>query len=112
MFLIFLVIVYLFFLVGKTVYENYKFNKQLSALQDEINASEIKINKMKEDIEYFKTDEYREREAREKLNKQKPGETVIVITPDGKEAPKANIKKEEDPNYVKWWEYLSGRLEK
>jgi len=103
--------VYLCFLVGKAVYKNNEINKELASIEDQILLLESENNKLREAIEYYKTDEYKIRVAREKLGLQKPGEAVIVITPDDS---KNKVIVEEDillPNYVLWWRFLTNNLD-
>ncbi|OIP25086.1 hypothetical protein AUK11_01450 [bacterium CG2_30_37_16] len=100
------------FLVGQKMYTNYKFDRDLATLEKQVEEMDKKNQKLKTDIEYFKTDEYKEKVAREKLNKQKPGETVIVITPDNKPAEVAGAETKEKSNPEKWWLFLTNRLEK
>lgn len=58
--------------------------------------------------QYFRTDDYQERQAREKLNYRAPGEQVVLI-PEGNNAPPATNELAEKPsaqNYstpMKWW---------
>lgn len=112
-FLMFGIAGYLFFLVGGMVYENYKFNNKERLMSQEIEEMKQENQKLREDIAYFKTEEFKEKEAREKLNKQKEGEKVIVISPDENEVSKiAEIKAPEVPNYIKWWQFVTNRLEK
>ncbi|KKQ95417.1 MAG: Septum formation initiator [candidate division CPR2 bacterium GW2011_GWC1_39_9] len=107
-----LIMFYEAFLVGQKMYTNYKFDRDLAALEKQVEAMDKKNQKLKIDIEYFKTEEYKEKVAREKLNKQKPGETVIVITPDNRPAEVAGVETKEKSNSEKWWLFLTNRLER
>lgn len=58
---------------------------------------------LKGQIEYVKTPEFVEKEAREKLGMSKPGETLIILPENVKElANRKEEKKEELPNWKKW----------
>ena len=72
-------------------------------------------------ITYYKTDSYRERLAREKLNVAAPGESVIIIKDDKRNTNKYDesvnkvaLKTDEEalsekPNYQQWWIFLFGK---
>lgn len=90
---------------------------RITGIQKEINTLQEKANDinranvdLKEKIAYFETDEFKEKEAKEKLNYQKEGERVVIVksTTQQEEEPTeqgdANDTIEEDlPNYTKWW---------
>lgn len=86
-------------------------NRRLQ-IQREVRQLEAQAEEMKRTIaslenlnQYFKTDDYQERLAREKLNYQAPGETVVLI-PD-EEAVAAGAKPAPPERVVpiieKWW---------
>ena len=99
-------IIYIFFLVGKVVYQNIKFNGIEKNLEKEVEVLEAENANLKNKILYYKTDSYKERVMRERLQYQKPGEQVLVIT----EGPEGEKKKEEVvqkvSNAQKWWDFL------
>jgi len=99
-------ILYIFFLVGKVVYQNIKFNGIEKNLEKEVEVLEAENANLKNKILYYKTDSYKERVMRERLQYQKPGEQVLVIT----EGPEGEKKKEEVvqkvSNAQKWWDFL------
>lgn len=81
-------------------------------IQREVRQLEAQAEEMKRTIaslenlnQYFRTDDYQERLAREKLNYQAPGETVVLI-PD-EEAVAAGAKPSPPERAVpiieKWW---------
>lgn len=53
--------------------------RHVEQLRQEIRSREQKIADVRQFSEYLKTDAYKERAAREKLNYQKPGEQVVVV---------------------------------
>lgn len=62
------------------------------------------------ELEYVQSPAYLEKVAREELNLAKPGETVVIV-PEGQVSEPVNQQEEseeEKPNYLKWWEVLSG----
>jgi cell division protein FtsL len=104
-------LIYLCFLVGRTIYKNTEVNKELASIQDQINFLEAENDKLKKDIDYYKTDEYKIRAAREKLDMQLPGETVVVITPDDSSLEEVIDEPKEVPNFVLWWLFLTNTLD-
>ena len=101
-----LFIIYMLFIVGKTVYKNYTLNKKVSNLQNEINSLEEENNTLKNKILYYQTESFKEKEARQRLGLQKPGEEVIVLTPEEEQNQKQEEEKPKEPNYKKWWKFF------
>ncbi len=65
-------------------------------------------------LDYFASESYKEREMRLKLNMQKPGEKVVIISrPEEAEVRDSATKPSEDTsffsNIAKWKEYFFGR---
>ena len=96
-------VIYLIFVVGKTVYQNYQIQQEILGLKNDITNLAQANKDLSAQILYYQSPSYQERIGREKLNLQKPGEKVIVILPEAK----AKVVKE-DPyvkltNPQKWW---------
>lgn len=96
-----------------------KRNQQIAAEVESLQQEAEKIRQdnqnLEERIVYFQTQEFQEREAKEKLNFQKAGEQVVVVRPSPfqeAESERVNEKKEnppakeERPNYEKWWNHF------
>lgn len=66
--------------------------------QDEIQKREF----LKQQLYYSTTQEFIEKEAREKLGMLKPGEH-IVLAPPPKEEVKKSVAVDTTPNWQKWW---------
>ncbi len=113
---VFIVIIYAAFGLTKVTWQNYKVNQQIISLKDSIKKADEENFNLKSKIDYYKTDSYRERQAREKLNLQKPGEIVIVI-PNSPQAEEINKEEQnkvvEKPtirsNFQKWQDYFFGK---
>lgn len=106
----FMIVIYALF---KETYKKYQIQKEVDALRLEAENLENGNEKMRGLVEYFKTDNYSEKEAREKLNLKKEGEKVVVLRSEdapGKEARgnTGNAVQEENnmPNPFKWWDYF------
>lgn len=116
-FLIYFLIVYVFFILGRAVW----FNWQLKNMIRETKASIENLEKQNRDFEnlilYYQSDSFREVEARQKLGLKKPGETVVAIptkdysnyqeeTQAEKERVAGNIEENSTPNWKIWWKYF------
>ncbi len=115
-------LVFIGFSLGKETYRNYQIEKEIQALEEEISSIEKNNDNLTHLIEYFKTESYQEKEARQKLGLQKEGEKVVVITeeniePEELEMESAEnsvqafnqseeIQKEEISNPRKWWNFI------
>ncbi len=97
--------------LGKEFYKEYQIQKEIDSLKNDIESLEKSNYKLSQLIEYYKTDEYKEAEARKRLNLKKKGEKVVIIEPAAKNAienktEKKNKRDDKLPNYKKWWNYF------
>lgn len=112
-FLIFL-LAYALFLLGRSVYFNYKTNQQIATLKEEIQIAQEENSNLQNLILYYQTDAFKELEARRQLGLAKPGEMVISL-PENKESRASSVKdggkpfektNKGTPNYIKWWNFI------
>lgn len=100
------IILYMAVTAGRLAYKNYQLNQDEAKLEHEITELEVEIQDLKNKIVYYQSDSYKEKMLRARLNLQKPGEKVVVITPE----PKAEEVKIEKPdkrtNPERWWDYF------
>lgn len=89
--------------------------KEIEGLKKEAEKIEKENRNLTEKIAYFETQDFREKEAKEKLNFQKEGESVAVIKPSPSQAIVENEKppvvassESEISNGQKWWRYFFG----
>ena len=105
-----LVVVFLGTGLGKEFYRDYQIQKEIDSLQSDISVLEKDNYKLSQLIEYYKTDEYKEAEARKRFNLKKDGESVVIVRPnsiDSEEDLNENNNEENNlPNYLKWWNYF------
>jgi cell division protein FtsB len=113
--------IYMFVVLAVETSQNYSLRNKSDNLESQITKLEQQIEDLGYKVTYYKTDSYRERLAREKLNVAAPGESVIIIK-DDKRNEKAtkedevsidNLKTDEQalsekPNYQQWWIFLFG----
>ncbi len=71
---------------------NYRLQQKYDQLRAEVELHELQNQNLKYNIEYLKTDDYRELAAREKFNKSLPGETMVYL-PNNAAATQAPVAK-------------------
>jgi cell division protein FtsB len=100
-------IVALFVILSLVQEMNRRFQIQREVLELEQEAADMQrtITQLENLNQYFRTDDYQERLAREKLNYQAPGEKVVLIPDESRTAPTAAEKPAEPPRPIveKWW---------
>lgn len=108
--IIFLVIIYLFVVIGKTIASNYKSNKQLLVEEQTVTDLEAEVGDIQNKISYYRTSSFKEKEAREKLGYKAPGENVISLPIDQENDKVSDSSlgevKIKTPNYRYWWSYF------
>lgn len=96
--------------LSRELYREYQIKKEIDKLQKEIEAMESDNYELSQLLEYYQTEEYKESEARQRLNLKAEGEKVVMIENKevAVESPEDIAKKQRDlsPNYVKWWNYF------
>ncbi len=114
---IFALIVIGYLLLGsvKLIVENYRIHQDRISLKNEISSLEEQNTQLKNLTAYYRTDSFKEKEARTRLNYQKPGERVIVVPmPTGDDSsnltrPGIETKPTPPPsNPEAWWRYFFG----
>lgn len=103
------------FFVGRAGYEAYQKNKNLeqeiAKLQEKEEKLSFENELLEKKIDYFRTEDFTEREAKEKLNLKHPDENVVVVrdwmfeeNTENKTAEKnVLVEKEDSAVYKKWW---------
>lgn len=111
-FLIFLGLLYFLFIVGKTTWTNYQSNKSILEKEKQILAQKQELDFMQNQINYFQTKSFAEKEARAKLGYKAPGESMMSLPLDQPEQEDNTTvvgpAKVRVPNYQLWWEYFFG----
>lgn len=113
-FIVLLFIVYLMTIVGKTILDNYYSNKGISDQEQKLIALENELKTLENEILYYKSQSFKEKQARAKLGYILPGEKIISVPKDVafKENNEATIegqgteKSHDSPNYVQWYKYF------
>lgn len=81
---------------------------EVAALEAEVKTAERKVIELEQLNQYFRTDAFQERLARENLNYSAPGEKVVLI-PEEAQAPETKSgevvqKTKLDSIPLKWWQ--------
>ncbi|MFH1749504.1 MAG: septum formation initiator family protein [bacterium] len=107
-------VIYLSIILIRSVIGNYAINQEISRSYSEIDKLEQTNQDLEKQINYFKSDTFKEIEARAKLGYQKPGEKVIILPRDKESSGDSdntdslsNLKrnnKPPNPNYLDWWQ--------
>jgi cell division protein FtsB len=106
------VMVYLLVTLIQTIKQNYDLNAQSNQLKSEISLLKDQNDELSYNIQYYKTDSFKQREARSKLGLQLPDEHEVVLPePTAKSAPAADaqtktVKKRS--NVQQWLDFLTG----
>lgn len=111
-----LIFIYLLLGSGKLIYENYRVHQDEKILSHEVDELEQRNLELQSLLAYYRTDSYKEKEARARLGYQEPGERVVVVPkPKNEELvsitqPGKRARPETPPsNPEQWWEYFFGK---
>ena len=107
-----LVAIYLAAVLSQTIYYNYTLNRHIETLRGEISLLQARQEQLKYNISYYKTDSFKDREARAKLGLQLPGEGVLIL-PNPKQSNIAGPSTASGPvkiksNFGQWMDFLAG----
>jgi cell division protein FtsB len=100
------IILYMTFTAGRLAYRNYQLNLEEAKLEHDIAVLETEIQDLNNKIIYYQSDSYKEKMLRAKLNLQKTGEKVVVITPEPKAEQVDEKPKDNRTNPERWWDYF------
>ncbi|MDP4038629.1 MAG: septum formation initiator family protein [bacterium] len=108
-----ILVIYIFVSLADVGSKNFKLKQKADKLEEEISRLQSEIEDLSYRISYYKTDNFKEKTAREKLNLQQPGEAVIIV-PAQKENEKLEaeqpLSKKTKPktNIEQWLDFLFG----
>lgn len=99
--------------LSKELRRKYEVSREIKKLEQDIAQFEQKNQDVLELINYLKTPEYRERQARSLLKLQKPGEFAVALLPANEETPaqEEGGAKNGGSNFGKWWNYFFKRAD-
>ena len=111
-----ILLIYVIVSTGQALWQNYQLNRELVKLREKNAELKLTNDYLQNLIAYRKTDSFKDKEARSKLNFQKPGEVVLIIPEDdiqrfveGNAVTKNRPEKPRElTNPEKWWQYIFG----
>jgi cell division protein FtsB len=97
--------------LARELYREYQIKKEIDSLKGQIASMQKDNYELSQFLDYYQTDQYKESEARKRLNLKADGEKVVMI--DGSQAEveekqKAAAAEQASrlPTYQKWWNYF------
>lgn len=100
----------------KEVRRSRAIDQEIENLQEEADKISADNSFLKDQVEYLKSDHYKERLAKDKLNLRNPGEQVVVVQPSNKgddfkeenseSLDDDNNRGEKPSNFQKWLKYF------
>jgi cell division protein FtsB len=107
-----LIALYLAAVLSQTIYYNYTLNRSIETLRGEISLLQAQQEQFNYNIAYYKTDSFKDREARAKLGLQLPGEAVLILPNPHQSAvplPVTGVKPVQNKsNFGQWLDFLGG----
>lgn len=111
-FIILLLIIYLITVVGKTILDNYHSNKGISNQEQKLVDLEYELEYLENEIVYFSSQSFKEKQARAKLGYILPGEKIISVPKDPPVKSDEVLGADDESknphavsNYLRWYEY-------
>jgi cell division protein FtsB len=99
------VLLLVLFGTGQLFVQKYRIDKQIKDYQAKVDAIKGQNAQLSDLVNYLNTPQYKEKEAREKLNLQKPGE-VVVSLPQDQPATASATTTVQTSNPKKWFDYF------
>lgn len=102
---------FLYFAIERGGKKNKEVYNEINQLENQAISLEKEKNNLSDLISFFKTPSFKERESKEQLGLQNPGEKVIVITKDKEPDSEAAepVKEEKKVSKIeKWWKMIFG----
>ncbi len=115
-----IILVGILFALIRIAKRKYEINKEISDLENQIFMLSEENRQLDRLLQYYNTEYYREKMAREELGLQKEGEEVLAIPGDIDRVEHFGVEKKDSDlenktenlftksNIYKWWKYFSG----
>lgn len=109
-----IVVVFILFSLAQEMNRRLQVQREVAKLQHEVRGLEKTIIEMESLNQYFNTDAFQERMAREKLNYRASGESVVLITEEQEESEPqiAGAQTERSVTSIpqRWWHVFFGNI--
>ncbi len=114
---IILAIIYVVFGISRSIWKNWQMVENIKKAQETLTALQNENKNLQNLLLYYKTDTFKELEARRQLGLKKPGESVIVIPENSDDKKSTNVTKNSNTkesdnktqsttNLEKWWHFV------
>ena len=97
----------------KEAYRSRKIEKEVESLRQEAERIQNDNDTLQKQIDYYSTSEFVEKISKDKMNLQKPGETVVIVKKGINNQAEIEDEKKEtvqvednEKNYKKWWDFF------
>lgn len=100
------------FAYGRSYYQDYGVEQEISRLKEEVRNLEFKKMETLEILQYVQSPVFAEEKARMELNMAKPGEKIAVFSvtgegyTEGGQTNEKDVKSNNHSNILKWWRYF------
>lgn len=78
----FILLAYMFYVLSTSLYKSYEVDRFIKEYEDQNTQLEETNNALAEDYEYYDSDAYKEKIAKQNFGLVRPGEEVIILVPD------------------------------
>lgn len=115
---ILVLLVYISYSVGWSIYRNYTINQEINQLKNDIAKLHGDIGDLQNLIVYYQSDSFKEVEARRRLGLRAPGEQVVIlpkidqqkVVSDQSQTPDNSTDQADfTPNPVKWYKFVMNK---
>jgi len=79
----FVLLSYMLYVLSTSLYKSYQVDRFISAAEEQNKKLEEANTALADDYEYYRSDAYKEKIAKQNFGLVRPGEEVIVLTKDG-----------------------------
>lgn len=105
------VVLFILISLAREMNRRLQVQREISGLEQDVRAMEKTVVEMENLNQYFRTDAFQERMAREKLNYRAPGEQVVLLPEeaDDRAAPEVQEQAQAVRSIpLKWWQAFFG----
>lgn len=112
LYVLLLMLIWMGIVLARTMYKKSQLDNEISNLKGEIQKMDSRGQELAQLMEYFNSKSYLEKEAKEKLNLKKEGETVVMVPEAaiagdlaGASVP-SKASESKHNHFVEWWEFF------
>lgn len=100
--------VYLVVGLGRQVWSTIQSSRRIDQAPFQLEREKQRNQQLQKEISYLESDDFVEKEARDKLGMARRGETVVIVAKDlAEQASSRLLEREALPNWYRWWQLFS-----